>query len=188
MSEAPPPAKPTGSSRYTWFLGVAGFLLIVVVIVNGVQTENVRAPDEGGRLVPFAVPLADSGLEGDANVAAKDGQGDLGKVAACKVRGPEILNICELAERGPLVLAIFPTEAPRCRAVLDQMARVSARVPGVQFAAVGSRGNRDDLRRPRPFPVGFDSDGAVASVYGLVGCPQVSFARRGGEVIETTRQ
>ena len=29
--------------------------------------------------------------------------------------------------------------------------------------------------------------GALASLYGLVGCPQVTFARRGGRVVESVR-
>lgn len=190
MSAPPPPAKPQGASRYTWFLGVVGFLLIVLVTVNSLRTEGVTpgGPESGSRLVPFAVPLAASKLDGDANVAARDDQGDLGKIAACKVRGRDILNICELAERGPVVFALFPSEAGRCRGVLDQFARIAPAVDGVQFAAVGSRGDRDELRGRWPFPVGYDRDGAVASVYGLVGCPQVSFARKGGKVVRTTRR
>ena len=189
--EAPPPAKPPGAGKYTWFLGVVAFLLIALVTVNSLRTEGVTpgGPDEGGRLVPFAVPLASSKLVGDANVASADDQGDLGKVAACKVRGPDILNICELTERGPVVFALFPSEAGRCRAVLDQFERVRAMVSGVQFAAVGSRPDRDDLLARRwSFPVGYDDDGAVASVYGLVGCPQISFAEKGGKVQRTTRR
>ena len=187
----PPPAKPPGASRYTWFLGVVGFLLIVLVTVNSLRTEGVSpgGPEEGARLMPFAVPLAAGSLEGDANIAARDDQGDAGNTAACKVRGKEILNVCELSERGPVVLAIFPANGERCSQVLDQFERVAGSVRGVQFAAVGSRGERDALkRRAWSFPVGYDRDGAVASVYGLVGCPQITFAQRGGEVRETTRR
>ena len=178
--------------RYTWVLGVAAFLLIVVVILNGISTpedEEIPSggPNRGAQMHPFATPLAASDLKGDANVATKDGQGEFGRRAACSVRGADILNICELYERGPVVLTIIPAQGEQCRSVLDQFQRVAPEFPQVSFAAVGSRGDRDDLRGRWSFPVGWDRDGAVASLYGLVGCPQITFARRGGRVVETTR-
>jgi hypothetical protein len=73
--------------------------------------------------------------------------------------------------------------------VLDQFARVRSQVPGVQLVAVGSAGERRLLTGRRwAFPVGWDRDRAIASVYGLAGCPQLTFARRGGQVLETTRR
>ena len=184
-AEPPPPARPVGASRYTWFLGVVAFLFIVLVLVNSIGSGGVSpgGPDIGDRLVPFAVPLAAAGSrpDEDANVDAR---------TACRVRGPGILNICELAERGPVVLALFPTDGGDCRGILDQLTQVAARFRGrVQFAAVGSRGERATLRRRRTaIPLGWDRDGAVASIYGLVGCPQVTYARRGGAVMLTTRR
>jgi hypothetical protein len=167
-----------------------GFLLVVVVILNGINTENVPTggPERDAKLQPFAVPLAESDLDGDANVAVKDGQGEFGERAACTVRGPKVLNVCELYEQGPVVLAIFPAEGDQCRTVLDQFERVKRDFPDVRFAAVGSRGDRDELKGPWTFPVGWDRDGAVASLYGLVGCPQITFARKGGKVLDTTRR
>ena len=183
-SAPPPPARPVGASRYTWFIGVVGFLFIVYVILNSIGTGGVSpgGPDEGDRLVPFAVPLADAPPrpDDDANVDPE---------RACGVRGRGILNVCELAERGPVVLALVPTEGADCRAVLDQLARIAPRFDDVRFAGVGSRGARDVLRaRSDPFPLGWDRDGAVASQYGLVGCPQVTYAERGGAVMLTTRR
>jgi hypothetical protein len=40
-------------------------------------------------------------------------------------------------------------------------------------------------RRTPGLPVGYDHDGAVASIYGIAICPTVTFARRGGEVVAT---
>jgi hypothetical protein len=178
--------------RYSWFLGVVVFLLLVVVTLNGITTgadEEIPSggPNRGAKLHPFATPLANSDLEGDANVAVKDGQGEFGDKAACKVRGPKILNICQLYEKKPVVLAIFPAQGEQCREILTQLDRVAALFPDVAFAAVGSRGERDDLKGERVFPVGWDRDGAIASLYGLVGCPQITFAHRGGKVLTTTR-
>jgi len=181
-AEPPPPARPPGASRYTWFLGVVAVLLLAVVTLNAVRSEGVDTggPGAGGRLAPFAVPLAEAPPrdDEDANV---DGE------RACRVRGEGILNICEETEQGPVAFALFPVEAVRCRAVLDQLDRVADRVRGVRLVAVGSRGDRADLRGEHPYPVGWDRDGAVASVYGLVGCPQITFAERGGRVVESTR-
>ena len=190
----PQPARggptPPGTARYGWFVAIAAIVLLVVVAVWGFTNEGVETggPRAGEELAPFAVPLADSSLDGDANVATEAGQDELGPRPACEVRGPEILNICEEAELGPVVLAIFPTDAERCRAVLEQMRRVGPQFPGVRFVAVGSRGDRDVLRGDWGFPVGWDRDGAVAARYGLVGCPQVTFARKGGEVVDTIRR
>jgi hypothetical protein len=183
--EPPPPARPPGASRYTWFLGVAGFLLLVVVTVNAISTEGVETggPQPNDRLIPFAVPLADAPPRED-----EDANVDATKV--CEVRGPGVLNLCALARRGPVALALFPTEAERCRGVLGQFARLAPRADGVQLVAVGSRGDRDFLRRAarRGVLVGWDRDGAVASLYGLVACPQVTFAARGGRVVESVRE
>lgn len=180
----PEPARPVGASRYTWFVGVVAFLLIIVAVLNSIGSQGVSpgGPDQGDRLAPFAVPLASAPprADDDANVNPD---------RACRVRGRNILNICELAERGPVVFTLFPTDGGRCRAVLDQFARLAPRFDDVTFAAVGSRGERSILRGRRdPFPIGWDRDGAVASVYGLVGCPQITFARKGGAVMRTTRR
>jgi hypothetical protein len=182
-AEPPPPARPPGASRYGWFIGVAAFLLLAVVTINSITTGGGQpgGPAGGDRLVAFAVPLADapSRPDEDANVDRE---------RACRVRGPGILNMCEQWERGPVVLALFPTNADRCRAVMDQLERMRARFPEVAFVAVGSAGDRDQLKGRSPLLVGWDRDRAVASVYGLVGCPQVSFATKGGKVIDTVRR
>ena len=59
--------------------------------------------------------------------------------------------------------------------------------PGVRFAAVAIKGERAQLRRlvrarGLTLPVGIDRDGALASLYKVVSCPQVNFAYPGGVV------
>jgi len=136
---------------------------------------------EPGRELPaFAVPLAMSGLEGDANVSDR----------ACDVRGPDVLNVCELADRGPLVLSFFAEPVERCDAQVDLIDRLRPRYPDVQFAAVAIRGDRDDLRRRVrergwELPVGYDHDGAVANAYAVAICPTITLAARGGKVSRT---
>jgi hypothetical protein len=184
--QAPPPARPPGVSRYTWFIGVVAFLLIVLVTINAVDDQGAEpgGPERNAKLVPFAAPLADAPPRADG---AEDA--NLNSERACTVRGRGILNICEEAEKGPVVLALFPTEASRCAAVMEQFDRLARRLPDVRFVAVGSRGRREDLQgRRHDFPVGWDRDGGVATGYGLVGCPQITFAHKGGVVVQTTRR
>jgi hypothetical protein len=188
-----PVPRPPGMSRYTWFLGVVAVLLIAVVTLNSIRSGGGRSSGlvAGDTLPPFATPLALSALDGDANVARKANQGDAGARPACDVRGPQILNACELWERGPVVLAFFATRGGRCVSQLDGIERVRRRFPAVQFAAVAVRGDRGEVRRlvrrhGWSFPVGFDRDGALANVYHVAVCPQLTFARRGGKVVETT--
>ena len=78
-----------------------------------------RGVDPGHRLPPFAMPLALGRLDADANVATRAGQGQRGRRAACDVRGPGILNICQLEAGAPVVLAFVATRAGSCAAQLD---------------------------------------------------------------------
>jgi AhpC/TSA family len=163
--------------------GVLALAVIAYISYNSIVTEGPgsRGVEAGTDLPDFAVPLALSGLEGDANVSGE----------ACEVRGEDVLNVCELAERGPVVLAFFAEPEERCDDQVDVVDGLRSRFPDVQFAAVAIRGDRDDLRervreRGWELPVGHDRDGAVANSYAVAVCPQITFARRGGEVTGTT--
>jgi hypothetical protein len=164
-------------------VGVLAVALIAYISYNAVRTEGPgsRGVEPGTELPAFAVPLALSELEGDANVSED----------ACEVRGEDVLNVCELAERGPLVLAFFAEPSGRCDEEIDLLDHIRPRFPDVQFAAVAIRGDRDDLRRSVrergwELPVGHDRDGAVANAYAVAVCPTITFAARGGEVRETS--
>lgn len=187
------PGPPPGASRYGWFLGVAGIVLVTLVTINTFRTEGRGATglEVGSAMAPFAAPLALTDLEGDVNVARKANQGDAGRVPACALRGPKILNACDLWRSRPVVLAFMATRGDSCIKELDALERVRRRFPDVAFAAIAIRGNRDDLRdlirsRGWRFPVGFDRDGALANLYGVAVCPQIVFGRRGGRVVDTT--
>jgi peroxiredoxin len=169
--------------RPTLLVGTLAVVAVAYISVNSLQTEGPgsRGVPEGEELPAFAVPLALSDLEGDANVSER----------ACDVRGARVLNVCELAERGPVVLAFFAEPSERCDAEIDRLDRLRPRFPQVQFAAVAIRGDRDDLRRRVReqgwrLPVGHDRDGAVANAYAVAVCPTITFAERGGEVRETS--
>ena len=161
-------------------VGVLAVALIAYISYNSITTEGPgsRGVEAGSELPAFAAPLALSDLEGDADMS-------------CDERGPEILNVCELSERGPVVLAFFAEPIARCVDQIDVLDRLRARFPEVQFAAVATVGNRADLRervrqRGWGLPVAHDQDGAVSNAYAVAVCPQITFARRGGEVTRTT--
>jgi hypothetical protein len=167
--------------RGGWLVGLAGVLVVAYITVNSLRTEGVgsRGPVAGERLPPFAAPFASLPVGDDtvANVGAN----------ACAVRGRGILNVCALAERGPVVLTFAATGVERCERQVDVVDRVAARFPDVEFAVVGVRGDREALleaqrRHGWGIPVAHDREGSVASVYAVVVCPFVTFARRGGEV------
>ena len=167
--------------RGGWLVGLVGVLIVAYISVNSLRTEGVgsRGPAAGERLPPFAAPFASLPVGEDTVANVGDG--------ACSVRGREILNVCALAGEGPVVLAFAATGVERCERQVDVVNRVAARFPDVAFAAVGVRGDREQLlgvqrRRGWGIPVAHDREGAVASVYAVVVCPFVTFARRGGEV------
>jgi AhpC/TSA family len=176
-----------------WLVGVVGVVVLAYITLNTLRTEglNPRGLDPGTRLPPFAMPLASSASDKDANIATRPGSGPEGARPACTVRGPEILNVCQLAERGPVVLAFVVTGAGDCEGQLDVLDRVAPRFPDVEFAAVAVHEDHDDLRRKVRergwrVPVGYDHDGAVANLYGVgVVCPLFTFAGADGRVAGT---
>jgi hypothetical protein len=183
----PPPRAPAGISRYGWFLGVVVVLLIVLGTLASRTGDRPEAggPKRGERMPAFAVPLATSDTDAGANLLSEPNEGT---PAACDVRSPDALNLCREYAAGPVVLALFFTGPTECRAALGQLERVRPRAPRARFLAVGIAGDREKLRERRwSFPVGHDPDGYVGQRYGLVGCRQLVFARRGGRVVEIVR-
>jgi hypothetical protein len=169
--------------RPTLLVGTVAVVALTYITINSFQTEGPgsRGVPEGEELPAFAVPLALSDLEGDADVSEQ----------ACDERGANVLNVCELAERGPVVLAFFAEPSERCGDQIDMLDRIRGRFPDVQFAAVAILGDRDDLRRRIRergwrLPVGHDEDGAVTNLYRVAVCPAITFADRGGRVQGTT--
>lgn len=192
---APPPGRSAaGGTRYLWVVGAGAVLLVVMLLVATLRhgTERgARGVPAGEVMPPFAVPAALGALDGDANIAQRAGEGQAGHEPACTVRGKDIVNGCALREAGPVVLAFFTVKSKQCVAQLDAMQVVHRQLPGVRFAAIAIRGDRDDLRaivrrHGWSFPVGYDRDGALSNAYHVQVCPQLTFARRGGRVVDTT--
>ncbi len=184
------PRSPMKASnpRYGRYAGLLGVVLLVAIIVNSlfVHRAGLAGIPPGQRMAPFAVPLALGSLEGDADIATRADQGAEGSVPACVERGSQILNICQLYEQGPVVLALF-VDAGGCTSVLSEMQKLAPEFPSVRFAAVAVRGERKQVRRlirsrGLTLPVGLDKDGGAADRYKVYSCPQVDFADRGGVV------
>jgi hypothetical protein len=181
----PVPASPAHYGRY---VGLLGLVILALITLNTIVTKpnGAKGIAPGERVPPFAVPLASGDVQGDADIATGPDQGAAGRVPACRERGPQILNVCQLYERGPLVLALF-VNAGSCPTVLEDMQALARSFPGVGFAAVAIKSGRSGLRelaraRKLTLPIGVDSDGSLASLYKVATCPQVTFALPGGTV------
>lgn len=169
-------------------VALVGLVLLVFITLNTVLTAP-RGADgiaAGEQVPPFALPLATGEIKGDANIATHANDGSAGKRPACTVRGPQLLNICALYERGPVVLALF-VDAGSCPGVLDDMQALAGAFPGVGMAAVAIKGERAAVRRlvrshGLAFPVGLDRDGVLAQLYKVSSCPQVTLVYPGGVV------
>jgi hypothetical protein len=169
--------------RYVAAIGILAFVGVLAWLLIA-KPHSLGGIEPGSTAPPFAVPLATGGLDGAADVAVHAHEGLRGNVPACRERGPGILNLCELYERGPVALALF-IDGGSCPAVLSQMQRAAVRFPDVSFAAVAVKGERASLRRlvhrrRLTIPVGFDEEGALAGLYKMVSCPQLSFIYPGG--------
>ncbi|HWX45424.1 MAG TPA: redoxin domain-containing protein [Solirubrobacteraceae bacterium] len=183
----PSPVRPH-APRYGRWVGVLALVILGLITLNTLLTKpnGGAGIGPGARLAPFAVPLVGSDLLGAADVATHPNDGSAGKHPACAVRGPRILNICQLYERGPVVLVLF-VDGGGCEQVLGDLQTLAPSFPGVQFAAVSIKGDRGQLRtlvrsRGLGYPVGIDEEGTLAALYKLSTCPQVSFVYPGGVV------
>jgi hypothetical protein len=170
-------------------VGALALVILGLITLNTILTPSNGAVGlaPGERLPPFAVPLASGDLPGAADVATRPDDGSAGKVPACAERGPQILNVCQLYERGPVVLALF-VDSGGCAAVLGDLQTLAPSFPGVRFAAVSIKGDRGQLRALArshglsSVPIGIDAEGVLAALYKLSTCPQLTFAYPGGVV------
>lgn len=189
-----PPRLPPGASRYTWFVGVVAVLVIAYVSVNSITTEGPgsRGASAGVQAPPFAAPLATGTLEGDVNVARRTGQsGEAGDVAACSIDRPDVVTSCDLYKDKPAIIAFFATRGKECADQLDTLQRISTQRRDVAIAGISIRGDRGDVRkiiadRGWTFPVGYDKDGILSTLYNVVICPELTYIYKGGKVAGTS--
>jgi peroxiredoxin len=163
-------------------IGIIGLVLLLAASIFGFAnrgTSTIGVP-AGQRLHPFAAPLGNSTLIGDPN---------LNPICTSARHDPRALNVCLLADRGPLVLTFFVTSSPECVREVNALQAVSARFRrgGVTFAALAVNAHRAAtaaLIRAHHWtiPVAYDRDGAIGSVYGVAICPLTEMAYRGGVV------
>jgi hypothetical protein len=184
---APPHGARPRTPRYGGIVGVVALVILVLITINTIVTKpnGVKGLGPGEQIPPFAVPLALGSLSGDADTARHADEGSAGRVPACQERGARILNVCELYEGAPLMLALF-VDGGSCPDVLSDMQALAPSFPGVRFAAVAIKGGRANVRklirsRGLSMPVGLDSDGALAALYKVATCPQLTFVYPGGE-------
>ncbi len=186
QSEQRPPRRTT--PRYGGYVGLLALLIIALITINTIVTKpnGVKGLAPGERVPPFAVPLALGNLNGDADTATRANEGAAGRVPACEERGTQILNICELYEGAPVVLALF-VDGGSCPDVLDEMQALAPSFPGVRFAGGGAEGRPRQATQADPHAqaVAADRDrqrrGAGGAVQGR-DLPAGEFLYPGGEV------
>jgi hypothetical protein len=177
-----------------------GLLLAAIVVIAAVHTVNSDDNQTLGLdrlpvhwpLPEFAVPAAAGRLEGDANVAQDDCESartpcppDSRRSPACRITGTAAIRVCDLFDR-PLVLSFWFAHGGNCVEQQDVVSRVYGRYGGnVNFLSLDIRDDRDTVRelirqRGWQMPLGYDRDGAVASLYRVGGCPTFAYAYPGG--------
>jgi hypothetical protein len=184
--------------RYSVIVGLLFLVLIVVATIgtlNGGGGEGTLGLDRQPPRWPlpeFAVPAAAGELEGDANVAQDNCEssalpcpGDARRTAACQIHTAGAIRVCDFFER-PLVISFWFTKGGNCADQQDIVDTVYRRYRGrVNFLSLDVRDDRGtvrDLVRQHGWelPVGYDRDGAVASLYKVGGCPTFAYVYPGG--------
>lgn len=186
--------------RYSLLVG----LLFLAVIA--IATIHTLGGGEGGKalgldpyparwaLPEFAVPDARGSLEGDANVAQDDCEtsqvpcpGSARRTPACRIDTRGALRICDFFDK-PLVISFWFSEGNGCVEQQDVVEKAHRRYRGrVAFLSLDVRDDRGTLRdliaqHRWTFPVGYDRDGAVATLYGVGGCPTFAYVYPGGSL------
>jgi thiol-disulfide isomerase/thioredoxin len=183
--------------RYSIAVGLIFLAVIVIATINlsgegGEDTLGLDRQPARWALPEFAVPEAAGQLEGDANVAQDDCEsgvvpcpsGDR-RTPACRIKTAEAIRVCDLFDR-PLVISFWFTKGGDCVAEQDDVEDASRRYRGrVNFLSLDVRDERETVRQlvrqhGWTMPVGYDRDGAVASLYRVGGCPTYAFAYPGG--------
>jgi len=182
--------------RYSILVGLLFVAIVAIALLNGVPggggTLGLEDQPPRWPLPEFAVPAAAVKLEGDANVAQDDCSAaglpcpdDARRTPACQVRTPGAIRVCDLFDL-PSVISFWFSKGGDCVDQQDVVSRVYSRYRGrVSFLSLDIRDDRDTVRdlvrrRRWAMPIGYDRDGAVASLYHVGGCPTFAYAFPGG--------
>lgn len=184
--------------RYSLAVGLL-FLVVIAIATfhtlgggGGGETLGLDQFPSRWPLPEFAVPAGASQLEGDANVAQDDCESsqlpcpqDARRTPACRIDTGGAIRVCDFFDR-PLVISFWFTKGDGCVDQQDVVQGVYQRYRGrVGFLSLDIRDSRDTLRdlisqHGWTMPVGFDRDGAVATLYGVGGCPTFAYVYPGG--------
>jgi hypothetical protein len=184
--------------RYSVIVGLLFLVIIVVATIStlsnggGEGTLGLDRQPPRWPLPEFAVPAAAGELEGDANVAQDDCESsalpcpeDARRTAACRIDTPGALRVCDFFGL-PLVISFWFTKGGDCADQQDVVDAAYRRYRGrVNFLSLDVRDDRDTVRElihqhGWKLPVGYDRDGAVASLYKVGGCPTFAYVHPGG--------
>jgi thiol-disulfide isomerase/thioredoxin len=185
--------------RYSVIVGLFFLAIIVIATIStlggggGEGTLGLDRQPPRWPLPEFAVPAAAGHqLEGDANVAQDDCESaavpcpdDARRAPACRIRVAGAIRVCDLFDR-PLVISFWFTKGGDCADQQDIVDAVYERYRGrVNFLSLDVHDGRDTVRElirrhGWKLPVGYDRDGAVASLYKVGGCPTFAYAYPGG--------
>jgi len=182
--------------RYSILVGLLFVAIVAIALLGGVPggggTLGLDEQPARWPLPEFAVPVAAGELEGDANVAQDDCSAaalpcpaDARRTPACQVRTRGAIRACDLFAQ-PAVISFWFSKGGNCVDQQDVVSQVYSRYRGrVSFLSLDIRDDRDTVRelvrqRGWTMPVGYDRDGAVASLYRVGGCPTFAYAYPGG--------
>jgi hypothetical protein len=188
-----PPEPARTAPRYTWVVGVAAIIVIIIVGANTLphSGEGLKGLQPGSQLPVFAAASATGPLDAPPNLKRSATDKAVGnKTPACDVRGPGVVNLCRLRTK-PLVIALIVPGLRRCVAQLDTIQRLQADYPNVNFAAIVSGRGKGTVRslvqkHGWTLPVALDPNLVLFGLYRAAVCPTITFAYRGGRVKEST--
>jgi hypothetical protein len=182
------PYRGVAGTRYGIYVVILAAILLVAFTIHVAlgPHKGVTSIRPGSAIPRFAAPYAIGGPAGEVDVATHANEGSAGKVPACSERGAGVLNICQLYERGPVVLALF-FQAGSCPSVLDDLQRLARAFPQVSFAAVAVKEGASSVAhlvraKHLTIPVGVDGEGRLGELFAMVSCPQITFVYPGGTV------
>jgi hypothetical protein len=183
--------------RYSLAVGVVFLALIAVATIHtltgggGEDTLGLDKQPAHWPLPEFAVPEAAAKLEGDANIAQDDCESSSlpcpsssKRSPACRIPTAEAIRVCDLFNR-PLVISFWFIEHD-CPTQQNAVSAAYGRYRGrVNFLSLDVRDSRESVRElvrqnGWKMPVGYDRDGAVASLYRIGGCPTFAYVYPGG--------
>ena len=168
--------------NYGALIGLLFVVIVAIAVFNLLTSQEsgtvgIGDVGIGERVAPFAVPIATSNLEGDANIDPDE---------ACEVPGEDVLRICDYFDRPTVVSFWFTTGASACIDQQDVFETVAGRFGDrVNMLSINVRDERERVRelieeRDWKVTVGHDADGAVSNIYRVGGCPTFLFVAPGG--------